>query len=434
MNSTTDSGHKTPWLYRAVLGALALPIVLITLWQAFKAGGARYFLQRCGYRYPACGAAPLWLHAASVGEVMAALPLIEALRLKYPRLPLVISTFTATGAQVARSQLPKDIEHVFLPIDWRGAVTRFVRHLRPRCALIMETELWPNLYAACNQQGIPLLIVNGRLSARTSRTRGGVRRLYAATLRRVDAVLARSAQDRAAFIRMGALPEHVRVIGNIKFAPASAHHHPAPAPLARPYVLAASTHADEERRIATLWCDLDTAGRLLVIAPRHPRRRDEILKALSPLHMSIAVRSANAPVTDATRIYLADTLGELQNFMAHAELVFMGGSLVAVGGHNILEPARVGKPIVFGPHMHNFTYEAQIFLAARAAIQVHSDAELAQVLKRLLNAPQERRALGEHARQLMEQAQDIVPHYVQEISPYLERSPPFPGAQEKDRI
>lgn len=413
--STTD---KTPWLYRAVLIVIAPVLIAFTAWQSFKARSARYFWQRCGWNYPTRSDAPVWLHAASVGEVIAALPLLEALRAQHPKLPIVISTFTPTGARIAQARLRDNVEHVFLPIDWSGAVARLLDHVRPRCALIMETELWPNLYAACAQRDIPLVIVNARLSARTLRASGGVLRLYTATVRRAAAILARSDTDHAAFVRLGADAQRVHTLGNIKFAASSTQNYAGPSLLPRPYVLAASTHADEEQRIATLWKDMETGGRLLVIAPRHPRRRDEILAALAPLRLSIAVRSKNDAVTDTTQIYLADTLGELPIFFAHADIVIMGGSFVKVGGHNILEPARAGKAIVFGPHMHNFADEARTLLDARAALQTASDADLARIAQKLLTAPDERAALGERARATMQPLNDITQRYIEAIAPY----------------
>ena len=262
--------------YNALLWALSAPLIIFTFGQALRRGGLRYALQRLGLTIPSFTQRPLWLHAASVGEVIAALPLMERLRSRYPDATLVISTTTATGAAVAAARLPADFAHVYLPIDWRGAVTRFLRAMQPRCALIMETELWPNLYHRCNATGIPLLLINGRLSARTLHAGAWMRHVYSATLAQVDAVLARSETDRAAFIELGTPPSRVIVIGNIKFSAATHGAEFTPTKIDRPYVLAASTHDDEEIQLAHLWQNLARKDHLLVIAPRHPRSKTHV--------------------------------------------------------------------------------------------------------------------------------------------------------------
>lgn len=398
--------------YNALLWALSLPLSIFTLGQAMRRGGWRYVMQRLGWVYPQFAQRPIWLHAASVGEVIAALPLLERLRIRYPTAAMLVTTATPTGAAIAATRLPSGITHAYLPIDWRGAVRRFLRATQPRCALIMETELWPNLYARCNASDIPLVLVNGRLSARTLRASGWMRDIYHATLAQVTAVLARSETDRAAFVELGAAAACVSVVGNIKFSVGAGQHDLAPIQLGRPYLLAASTHHDEELQLTRLWQDLALNDFLLVIAPRHPDRAKTILDQLATLRLNVAVRSRGDMVTAQTAVYLADTLGELPAFIRGAALVFMGGSLVPVGGHNILEPARAAKAVVFGPYMRNFADESRALLNANAAVQVHEATELSTQLTHLLSNASLCNELGQRAQTLLANHADIADRYL----------------------
>jgi 3-deoxy-D-manno-octulosonic-acid transferase len=379
----------------------------------------RLFRQRLGLCLPRRADRPLWLHAASVGELIAALPLLDALRRRHPSVPLIVTTTTPTGARLARTRLPADIVHVYLPVDWPGAVARFLRAVQPRAALIMETELWPHLFLAAAARAIPLLIVNGRLSARSLHAGAWVKQLFRLSLGGVRAVLARSQQDAEGYIALGMAAERVRVLGNIKFAAPPARQQAAPIDLGRPYVLAASTHADEEAQIARLWLANDFGARfsrLLVIAPRHPARRDAILKQLQGLPATVAVRSRGERAGADTQIYLADTLGELESFLAAADIVFMGGSLAARGGHNILEAARLGRPLLFGPHMDNFQDEAALLLEGGAARQVINSEELGECLREWLSQPELARDCGQRAADIMARQANVLAPYLQAVS------------------
>ncbi|HKK05678.1 MAG TPA: 3-deoxy-D-manno-octulosonic acid transferase [Gammaproteobacteria bacterium] len=407
------------WQYTLLLRALALPLVLLTAWQAARRGGGwRYFRERLGWPPPTAPGG-LWLHAASVGEVNALMPLIHALHQRHPELPLTLSTVTITGAAAARRGLPEGAQHRYLPIDWPGATRRFLRRLRPACGIIMETELWPRLYATCRRRGVKLVIVNARVSARTLNAGPWLRARYAEALGGVTAVLARSEADRTGFVTLGADPEHTRVTGNIKFAIGAREDGPEAMDLGRPYVLAASTHADEERRLAELWLGLNPRrSELLVIAPRHPNRLPAILEDLGDVVSdgALAVRSRGEAVGPDTRVYLADTLGELEALMAGARLVFMGGSLVPVGGHNILEPARLGRAPLFGPYMDNFTDEARLLLEADAAMQFDTEDALAESLPGLLDEPERLAAMGERAQEVLLEHSDIVGRYMARLT------------------
>lgn len=405
--------------YRLLLRVLAPAILLFNAWQALRAGELRLFRQRLGVCLPRRSDAPLWLHAASVGELIAAQPLITGLKERFPHIPIVVTTVTPTGAKLAKQRLPKDVQHFYLPMDWPGATRRFLRAMQPRAALIMETELWPNLFANIAQQNIPLIIVNGRLSTRTRNAAGWIKMLYAISLKNVSAILARSTDDADAYITLGTPIEKVRTLGNIKFASTSKADTQV-IDLGRPYVLAASTHENEEQQLAQLWQEMgeQTQGRLLVIAPRHPQRHNSILDQLSDTFppKQIAVRSREDSISADTQIYLADTLGELEGFMAGADCVFMGGSLIPRGGHNILEPARLGKPIVFGPHMNNFNEETRLLLQAGGAKQIADSQALHETLSDWLAHPEKAANYGQQASQYMSAQSEVLDQYLQSIS------------------
>jgi len=412
--------NKGLFRYRLLLRLLAPLILLFNAWQAMRAGERRLFWQRLGVRLPRHTDAPLWLHAASVGELIAAKPLIAALRERFPHIPIIITTVTPTGAALAQQRLPADVQHIYLPMDWPGATQRFLRAVKPRAALIMETELWPNLFANIAQQNIPLIIVNGRLSSRSRDTAAWIKKLYAITLTNVDAILARSADDAGAYIQLGAPADKVHLLGNIKWANSNNAAEIQAIDLGRPYVLAASTHDNEEQQLARIWKKMaqQTQGRLLVIAPRHPQRRTDILKQLHKQYsnQAIAVRSRNDAINADTQIYLADTLGELESFMMSAEYIFMGGSLVPRGGHNILEPARLGKPIIFGPNMTNFIEETQLLLQAGGAKQVTDEQALRETLSDWLACPQSAAVFGKKAEQILLKQDSVLNDYLQIIS------------------
>jgi 3-deoxy-D-manno-octulosonic-acid transferase len=407
--------------YTLLLRLLALPIAGYTLWQAIKEHDLRYLRERFGRYREAEDKRPIWLHAASVGEVNAALPLIESLHQHHPEHPLLLTTTTPSGARMAANKLPPSVRHVYFPIDWPGAVRRFLSRHRPRCALIMETELWPNLYTRTCTENIPLVIVNGRLSARTKKVRPWLRRLYTRCLQQVSAVLARSDQDRICFITLGADREKCKVIGNIKFAAAPKSEGVKAINLQRPYILAASTREEEEKQVVEAWRSSGKSDHLLVIVPRHPKRLPQILDGLKG--ETISVRSRGEPVTEMTTVYLADTFGELPGFIAGAALVFMGGSLVPKGGQNLLEAAALGKAPLFGPYMDNFLVEADVLLNEGGAIQVKDKARLSAMIRQLLPDTEQREEMGKKAQAVIEDRRDMAERYREAIEAYCELSP-----------
>lgn len=419
---TEPKSGKVSFAYR-MLWVLLFPVAfIVTLRSAIRRqGGWRFISERFGFfRAAPLQTRPLWLHAASVGEVNAVLPLIRLLYQHYPDIPLLVTTATPTGARIVQKQIP-ELVHAYLPLDYGYAVNRFLHTFQPFACLMMETELWPRIYSAVACADIPLVIINGRLSAKTLERGAWLHSVYRGCLQNTDKIFARSDNDRAAFIRLGAEEKKVEVMGNIKFSAAAEIQIPDHKnPVGRLYVLAASTHADEEYQLARLWQTLNFHHCLLVIAPRHPERRQSILRQLQPLGLEIAVRSRGEVPDANTRLYLADTLGELVLLMRHAEWVFMGGSLIRHGGQNLLEPAALGKAIVTGPYMYNFQQEFETLKTAGAVQQAADIQELQQIFIKLIQNPDYCAQLGNAAFETLHAHGDIAMRYQHALRPFID--------------
>jgi len=411
---------KAGWPYRALVTTLAPLLAWHSIAQARQAGDERMARQKLGKDFPQRRDRPVWIHMASVGEVNAAYPLVIEMRQRYPDVPIIVTTFTPTGAATAVKKFGPEIEHVYLPLDFNKGVKAFFQQLKPRCALIMETEIWPRLFYHCTLNRVPLVIVNGRLSQRTLNKPAWVRSIYKKALRNVDQVLARSATDARHFVDLGAEAKNVQVIDNIKFAAVAPTKETTIIGLPRPYVLAASTHDDEELQISRVWLASELSQTyLLVIVPRHPKRKTAILQQLQPLTAHLAVRSDNDAVTEDTQIYLADSFGELPGFIAAAELVCMGGSLIPRGGQNVIEVARQGKVALFGPHMNNFADERDLLLKVQAAVEVTDAKELIKKTTELLSNPEQLKTMGQRAQQLVHSKTGVAQRYLDALAPYL---------------
>jgi 3-deoxy-D-manno-octulosonic-acid transferase len=401
------------WRYRLLLLVVSLPLIIVSLWQAIKYRDARLLLQRLGFALPVPGKPVTWIHAASVGEVNAVIPFIKLLREQHADKPLLVTTNTPTGKRVLQKHF-SNIPHSYLVMDCLWLNRIFVKSVQPRCALIFETEIWPNLFATLNKKNIPLIIFNGRVSQKTLRAQRRFADAYRYALDKVTGVLARSAIDQQNFITLGADENKTETVGNIKYA-ASSNTDVSAIDLGRPYILAASTRDGEEKYIVEALQEL-LDEHLLVIAPRHPQRLTEIEKDLADLGINVAIRSRNEPVTENTRVYLADTLGELGQFIAGSQFVLMGGAFLPFGGHNILEVGQAGKAVIFGTHMENFADEAASYVAAHAAIQVSSNEELRQAVLKLIEQPGEAGVMGKNGQALMQEHAAIAQTYLDRIS------------------
>ncbi|HYM11686.1 MAG TPA: tetraacyldisaccharide 4'-kinase [Bryobacterales bacterium] len=356
----------------------------------------------------------IWLHAVSVGEVLSCEELLRALRRRLPDAKIFVSTTTATGRKIAREKLRDAAAGVFYaPIDAPFAVRRALRRLRPRLVIIAETEIWPNLYRETKRSGASLLVVNARISDRSAPRYRRFRFFFRHVLALPDAILAQSPLDRERLIEAGGAPETVEAGGNLKFDLRAAEAPPPAEILAllerskpRVVLLAGSTREGEEafalrafRHVSQQYPEA-----LLVLAPRHSERFDAVAKALAASGFAF-VRRSQLSAQAAVRlpgILLLDSLGELASLYPLAHAVFIGGSLVDWGGHNVLEPALAARPIVVGPHMQNFRAIADTLLAAQAMVQVPGPEALGPALLRLLDHPEEARALGERARRVAE--------------------------------
>ncbi len=388
-----------------VLIYIAAPIAfLLQLWRglrdpAYRAGlGERFGLGA------SLGRDSIWVHAVSVGEVQAAAPLVKALRAEYPELPLVLTTVTPTGAARARSLFGDDVVIRYVPYDLPGSVRRFFERVRPRLAIILETELWPNLYAECGRRRVPLVLASARVSPRSV---GRYRRLvplFRATLSHGIVIAAQSGADAERFRSIGAASERTHVTGNIKFdfdlAPEvrslGRQWRDTNAP-DRPVWVAGSTHEGEEEILLDAHQRvLDRHPRaLLVLVPRHPNRFEAVRALLARRQVAFVSCSSAARVPANVPVVLGDTMGELTKLYAAADVAFVAGSLVTVGGHNLLEPAALGLPLLTGPHNFNGEDIYRKMCEAGAVRTVTDAGGVAAAVIELFDDPAGRRAAGQ---------------------------------------
>ncbi|MGM0553433.1 MAG: lipid IV(A) 3-deoxy-D-manno-octulosonic acid transferase [Pseudomonadota bacterium] len=399
-------------LYTTLLRLLT-PVVLVRLaWRGVRNRGYwSRWPERFG-RFPAPSLrAPIWLHAVSVGETIAAAPIVRALRARYPERDVVVTTTTPTGSERVRALFGDDVFHVYLPYDLPGAVKRFLDRVRPTLAVIMETEIWPNLFAACHRREVPLIVANARLSARSASGYGRIGPLVREALSAVDVIAAQGEADAGRFRELGAPAERVTVAGNIKFdldLPSGLAEQAAALREAwgadRPVLVAGSTHAGEDEQVLDAFERVGGVARdaLLVMVPRHPERFGRLAELCRGRGHSVVRRSEGTPPRPTTDVYLADTMGELALMYAAADIAFLGGSLVPTGGHNMLEAAVQGVPVVTGPHLHNFREIAGELEAAGGMVVVDDADGLADTAIALFNDDARRRTMGAKGRAMVE--------------------------------
>jgi len=400
--------------FYTILLYLMLPLVLLRLlWRSQKAPGYRKrWKERLGLFDPFGVSHTLWIHAVSVGEVQAAVPLVKLLQERYPGQVIVITTTTPTGSRRVKELFGDDIFHVYAPYDLPLIIERFIQRAKPRIVVLMETEIWPNLLATCKRHGIPSLLANARLSHRSARGYARLGGFTRQTFGDISWIAAQAEADASRFAQLGVDPAKILVTGSIKFdarLPRSLNEQADVIRRAwgheRPVWVAASTHEGEDEQVLQAHVQIrqQLPDALLVLVPRHPERFDSVAFLCQKFEFDVVRRSDQANCTPETGVFLGDTVGELPMFLAGADVAFMGGSLIKHGGHNMLEPAALGVPVVFGPHNFNFAAISKLLLEEDAALMVKDADGLATVVESWLGDASERSRIGENGRRAVEQ-------------------------------
>jgi 3-deoxy-D-manno-octulosonic-acid transferase len=398
-------------VYTALLYVLTPVILLRLLWRGLRSPGYLHrWRERFGHFEAPEIAGCIWVHAVSVGEVNAAVPLVRALKKTHPGVPFVLTTVTPTGSSQVEQIFGDDVFHVYAPYDLPGAVQRFLDKLRPRTAVVMETEIWPNLYHACRQNDIPLVMANGRVSVSSVQGYHHARRLFGPALACVSAVAAQSREDAERLIALGVPADRVEVSGSVKFDISlpndmvdKGQAMRAEWGADRPVWIAASTHEGEDEHVLDAFARvrMKLPEALLLLVPRHPERFARVAALVKKRGFTMAQRSrAQVPDRD-THVFLVDTMGELPLFYVPADIAFVGGSLVPVGGHNVLEASALGKPVIVGPYTYNFGEITDALFDVGAAICVRDGHALGDAVVELFASEQRCRSVGEAGRQVV---------------------------------
>ncbi|MDH4570181.1 3-deoxy-D-manno-octulosonic acid transferase [Pseudomonas sp. BN414] len=378
---------------------LGLPLVAVRLaWRAWRAPAyARRIGERFAFGLPAIKPGGIWVHAVSVGESIAAAPMVRALLERHPDLPITITCMTPTGSERIRALFGDKVQHCYLPYDLPWAAARFLDKVRPKLAVIMETELWPNHIHQCARRGIPVVLANARLSERSARGYARFAKLTAPMLAELSWIAVQTEAEAERFRTLGARPECVGVTGSIKFDlridPAllqrAAELRGQWGADSRPVWIAASTHAGEDEIVLAAHKALlkQRPDALLILVPRHPERFGSVFELSRREGLTTVRRSTGAPVAATDAVLVGDTMGELLFLYALADIAFVGGSLVPNGGHNLLEPAALGKPVLSGPHLFNFLEIAAQLRDAGALAEVADAEELAAQVGELWAEP-----------------------------------------------
>ncbi|MBJ7223400.1 MULTISPECIES: lipid IV(A) 3-deoxy-D-manno-octulosonic acid transferase [unclassified Brenneria] len=413
-----------------VLLYLIQPLIWIRLW--LRGRKAPAYRRRWSERYGFCAEKVkpdgIMLHSVSVGETLAAIPLVRALRHRYPNLPITVTTMTPTGSERVRSAFGDTVYHVYLPYDLPSALRRFFNQVRPKVVIIMETELWPNLIDELHKRKIPLVIANARLSARSAAGYKKIGSLTRHILRRITLVAAQNREDGERFIDLGLKRSSLTVTGSLKFDISVTPELAARAVTLRrqwaphrPVWIATSTHEGEEsivlaahRQLLVNFPDL-----LLILVPRHPERFSTTQALTQSLGFNYTLRSSGELPSADTQVIVGDTMGELMLLYGIADLAFVGGSLVERGGHNPLEAAAHAIPVLMGPHTFNFKDICNKLEQADGLITVTDAASLAREVGNLLADEDYRRYYGRHAVEVLHQNQGALQKLLSLLEPYL---------------
>lgn len=398
-------------LYTVLFYLLSPYILLRLLRRSIKAPAYRQrWNERFGFYNKIYPQNVIWFHAVSVGEAEALFPLLRLLQARHPHAKLLITTMTPTGSARVQAVFGDKAEHVYLPYDMPFVVRRFLNAFKPRLAVIMETEIWPNLYAECGKQGIPLFLFNARLTEKSVRGYRWFPSLIRSSLAHVKLIAAQTREDAERFVRIGAKPESVKVLGNMKFDVEIAEETIAIGRQLKSAVfgdrfvwIIASTHKNEEALFLDIYPEIKSKipDLLLVIVPRHPERFLEVKKLCEERQLNVVMRTSGENCTFSTDVYIADTMGELKMLYASADAAFIGGSVVPVGGHNLLEAAAVGVPVMFGPYMDNFKEIAAGVLRRNAALQCRTQEDIVSMIYSLYSDSERRAELATRAKSFL---------------------------------
>ena len=398
----------------SVLFYFLLPVLCLRLlWRSLRAPAYRQrWFERFGYFKLGEQKKMIWLHAVSVGETIAAAPLVKSLQTTYPACELMITTMTPTGSDRVKDLFGDSVEHCYAPYDLPGAVARFLDKLKPEMLIIMETELWPNTIAACYQRNIPVVLANARLSEKSFEAYRRVNGITRSMLKQLALVAAQHSDDAQRFIALGLPKDRVSVTGNLKFdlrlddeikLKASALRVQWQGDENRPIFVAASTHGGEDEQILEAFTVIrkQVPNLLLVLVPRHPERFEPVAYLCNSAGFSISRRS-DQQASIQTDIILGDTMGELNSFYGAADIAFVGGSLVPTGGHNIIEPAMWGIPVLSGPHLFNFAESSRLMIDSSGLLLCGDAQKLAENCLLLLQNPSYGSSTGSAAQKVAE--------------------------------
>jgi 3-deoxy-D-manno-octulosonic-acid transferase len=418
-------------LYNLLIYLLQIPVAAYWVFRGLVNRSYRDRVdQRFGIGYPQLDKC-IWIHAVSVGEVQAAVPLVRAIGKLFPSHNLLVTTVTPTGAARVAALFGDTVHHCYIPFEMPAAVDRFFKSVNPELALIMETEIWPNLYRGCGVRDIPLVLVSARISPKSV---GSYRRflpLFRDTLSHGIIIAAQSDADADRFRSLGASPVRTWVTGNIKFDIELA------ADIAqrgeelrqhilgdRPVWIAASTHDQEEQQILAAHRQLleSHSQLLLVLVPRHPERFSSVRNLLAKERFETVSRTEDRACETSTSVFLGDTMGEVPLFYAASDLAFVGGSLVEIGGHNMLEPAALGLPVISGPHVYNAQTIADMFIELGACHIVHDAAELAAAVRELLDNPMDAANRGNRGRQIVQRNRGSLSRLLGLLEPLIRKN------------
>ncbi len=418
------------FIYTVILYLLTPVVILRLLWRSFKSPQYRKRIpERFGSVNNISQLNPIWVHTVSVGEFLASVPLIKRVMQQYPDRTILVTTTTPTGSERVKAVFGDQIEHFYLSYDLPGAVQRFLQKTNPCLALIMETEIWPNLFAAVNKRSIPLFIANARLSESSFRGYQKLSGLVAEALANVSHVCARDAKDSERFKLLSNDPEIVSPVGNIKFdididskqkALGIEFKHKFLGK-GRKVLIAASTHKGEDEQLLEAFIHLleDFPDLLLLLVPRHPERFTDVVQLCEGEGFSVVTRSSGQ-VADESAIFVGDSMGEMLLYLSAADVAFIGGSLVPVGGHNMLEAIALGVPVISGGHVHNFQDVADNMVKQNAGFIVNDSDELVSKAKALLSSEELCSKIAKNGAEFLQHNRGAINAIIEKISPYLD--------------